>query len=462
MSYSLLEAQVFGVSANVKTAIDNRHYYEDNLDELFKLLSKDDRPKVPGGLCSAIIDKSIDFLFPEGTKVQSGNDAMQSLLIKILDDTRLIEKLGSIGLEGHIGGTVGLKSIWLKNDKRWTLDIHPVEALEVEHNALDPEEILTIRIRFQYEAKNAKGETELWWHQERWTAIEYTEWYPQRVTPGKLPDFTDKEINLEASGPHEYGEIPITLITHKLQVDSPYGLPEITDTLKRYCRAYTISLSKVEVAAQLVATPAYKRINDKNKDPISIKPGTVIDIDGDGDLESDIAALEHPEIQESVFKFQQAVKALAYEHCRVTNPDVEAEMRSGGTISSVAWKAFNQHFISKILRLRVRYGEHGVEAHLKKIFRMGKSYHIPGYDGLDLENPEKDEIEIVYPPFFEPTVDEKVAEIGLYKMASLPAEELGRKIAMVLGIEREEVVLQIISEIEHERDLLEPTIVTGG
>lgn len=462
MSYSKTEAQVYGLPVKDQDAFENRHYYEERLKEIFKGVPEDIRPNIPGGLIPSIIDRSVSHIFPEGTQLKTSKEDLADVLKAITDDTQILNKLGFIATEGHITGTVALKSVCL-DKTAWTLDVYPLEAISVEHDPLDASIVQAIRFRFRYVAK-VNGEEKTFWWQERWTAIDYTEWIPQQATEGVMtpPNFTEDNINREASGSHDYGEIPVTVISHKLQLDSPYGRSEITSQLKAYARALSVSLSKVDVASQLITTPAYKRKNDQNKDRIQIKPGAVIDIDGDGQLDTDFAPLEHPATPESVFTYQDKIKALAYESCNVTNPDVEKEMRAGGTVSSVAWKAFNFNFIKKVNNLRTRYGVNGVEAHIQKILRMGHALQLPDYSTVIPEDLSTYEVQLVYPPFFEMTDEEKLTRLVLLKQSSLSEQELGQQIAMLHGIDEQEAIDEIISNIENERALLEPTQLRGG
>lgn len=464
MSYSDLDARIYGVDPKDKQAIENWHYYNDDLDHIFKHASHANRPDIPSGLCAEIVDKCVSHLFPEGTTLAPAEDVLQDTVSDLLDQTKLLEKLALIATEGHVGGTVALKSVWLLNDlnPRWALDIYSLEAVTVEHDPLDADRIVAIRIRFRYEMPDEAGKLTEWWWQERWTEAEYTEWLPQRVIKGQVPNFTADMVNAEASGLHSYGEIPITLIQHKLKLNSPYGEPEIDSKMRSYCRALSISVSKSGQADQLIQTPAYVRKNDDAKDNIRITPGAIIDVSSQDGQEADLHALEHQDIPEGSREYQRKIRAMAFDAAQVTNPDTEKEMKAGGTVSSVAWKAFNLPFIKKVKQLRVRYGDTGVEAHVEKMLRMGKRLNLPGYESVNVDDLQTYEVQFSYPPFFEPTTEEKMAELYLYKQGNLPAEELARRIAIILDVQDEATIKAIQANIEEERDLLKPTLAPGA
>ena len=462
MSYSALEAKVFGISDRDRGAFENRDYYHDNLENIFKDVPKKKRPYVPSGLCSEIINTSVDALFPEETTMAISDQAKQPLLSEILEQTKILKKLKYIATEGHITGTVALKSVYLADQARWTLDVQCLEAIEVDCDPLDPESILSVRLRFRYGVKTAQGEIEYYWHQERWSEAEYTEWLPQKEVAGKAPDFTEAMVNAEASGPHGYGMIPITIIQHTPHMDTPYGLPMITPVLKAFSRRLAVSLSKLDDSVQLHLTPSYKRINDRYRQVIDFVPGQVYDLEGGDSTPPSLDAIDHGIIGEEPFKYQQALKAKAYEHARVTNPDVEAEMRASGTISSVAWKAFNFKFIKMIKNLRKQYGDLGVEQHIRKILIMGKNLGLPEFAGINPDSLSTYQVELQYPAFFEPTVEEKTAEILLAKEANLPTDELARRIAATLDITRDEIILEIQKNIENERASLDPSPLVVG
>lgn len=461
MTYSELEAKVFGACQKDQAAFDCRAYYEDDLGHIFKKVDADNRPTIPSGLCQSIIDRSVDHLFPEGTSIKSQDESIDALVQEIVSSTGLMERLSLIGIEGHVTGTVGLKSVWLPNEQVWTLDIQCLEALHIDHDPLDPEKVLAIRIRFRFKQVEGGLEKE-YWYQERWTVDEYTQWIPIPVVPGQVPEFKDDQRDTTVSGPHEYGEIPITIIRHKLQLDSPFGLGEIDERMKAFSRNLSVSISKTGIADQLIQTPAYIRKNASNKDRISIKAGAVIDVDGDGTNPPEFNALEHTPTPESSFKYQEKLKAMAFEAAQVTNPDSEKDMKAGGTVSSVAWKAFNLPFVKKIKKLRVRYGEAGVEAHVEKILRMGKALGLPAYSVVNVDDAASYNVELQYPSFFEPTTAEKQEEVTLYQNSDLPADEQARKIAMVLDITDPELILAMQAEIEQKREALQPQPLNMG
>lgn len=461
MTFTELQAKVFGACHKDQEAFDCRAHYEDDLDHIFKKIEKDDRPTVPAGLCQSIIDRSVSHLFPEGTTARIEDDKLNELLQDINKQTKVLEKLEMIGIEGHVTGTVGLKSVYLPEAQQWTLDIQCVESLHIDHDPLDAEKILAIRIRFRFKQMEGGLEKE-YWYQERWTTIDYTRWLPVPVVPGQVPEFKDDQIDTTVSGPHKYGEIPITIIRHQLVLDSAFGKGEIDSRMKAFSRNLSVSISKTGVADQLIQTPAYVRKNASNKDRISIKPSAVIDIDGDGDNPPDFTALEHTQTPESSFKYQEKLKAMAFEAAQVTNPDSEKEMKAGGTVSSVAWKAFNLPFVKKIKKLRIRYGEAGIEAHLEKMLRMGKALSLPEYSAINVEDAASYNVELQYPPFFEPTTTEKQEEVTLYQTADLPPEEQARRIASVLDITDEQIIQDIQSEIEEKKEALKPTPLDMG
>lgn len=461
MTYSELEAKTFGASLKDQEAFKARAYYEDDLDVIFKKVDKDNRPCIPSGLCQSIIDRSVSYLFPEGTTAKIQDEALDKLLQSILQKTKALEKLDMIGVEGHVTGTVGLKSIWLSDEKQWTFDIQCIESLIIDHDPLNAEKISAIRIRFRF-IRQENGLDKEYWYQEQWTETDYTEWNPIPVVPGQVPEFKPEDINQEKSGPHGYGEIPITLICHQLQLDTPLGKGEIDKRMRKFSRALAISLSKTGVADQLIQTPAYVRKNSANKDKITVKPAGVIDVDTNGEGDPDFGPLEQHEVPESSFKYQDKLKAMAFEAAQVTNPDIEKEMKAGGTISSVAWKAFNLPFMKKIKKLRVRYGEAGVEAHFEKILRMGKALNLPEYGSVNLEDDASYNVELVYPPFFEPTTAEKQEEVTLYQTANLPAEEEAKRVAGVFDITDEALIQAIQDEIEEKKELEKPTPLNMG
>lgn len=434
-------------------AVENRLYYEENLPVLFSnVADPDEVPSTPSGLCAAIVDTLLTQVYPEGMTLTISNDKLEKALKEIEQSTGILDKSENIGLAGFLSGTAGLKSIWDKEAGTWGLDIFTSEHLIIEHDELNPEAIQSIIIRFRFmKAVKQYGKEEEFWWQEKWTATDYTEWFPERVQEGKEPEFPEDAINQKASTAHKYGEIPITLIQHKLVGNSAYGEPELTRKLKLYDRELTISLSKVGVASQLISTPAYKRINDTVKDDRKLKPATVLDLHSDGQHQTDFLPIEHPATAESVFEHQNRLKALAYESAQVTNPDLEKDMKAGGTISSVAWKAFNYKFIKKVNRLRVRYGDKGIESHLEKILRMAQALGL--ISELKPDDITTYEVQIDYPPFFEPTSEEKMQEIGMIRAAGLPVDTEVRMIATVLGIRKEDVILEMIKEAQAKRDM---------
>ncbi len=465
---SQLMMSAYGVPERVKAIFENRNYYEDNLKALFFDEPEGDRPHVPSGLIPAIIHKCVSMVLPEGTMVKPKDEAggAAELLAQIVEDMRLDEKLTTIGTEGHVTGTVALKSVWPSDGQggglqRWTLDILPAEAIEVDHDPLDVEVIQSVRVRFRYEQPE-RGEMVRYWWQERWTATEYTEWIAQRDIEGKLPEFTDANINTETSGPHQYGEIPITLITHGYQLNSPYGESEITPTLKAIARELAIQISKQGINSQFSLNPVIKRINDISGGSIRIKPGAIIDLQGDGLLQPDMAVVDMGDIPPNSLEYVNRLMAQAYASAQVTNPAVEAEMTTGNGISSVAWKAMNFAFVKKIKRLRIQYGDKGIESHLEKVLRMGHAHGIPGHESINPEDATTYGVQMSYPEFFELTPLEKIELLNLYSMAKLPEADYARRIAMLLDIQDEGEIQAIAQNIADERAAMTPTPFTGG
>jgi hypothetical protein len=120
-------------------------------------------------------------------------------------------------------------------------------------------------------------------------------------------------------------------------------------------------------------------------------------------------------------------------------------MRSGGTVSSVAWKAFNFNFIKKIKKLRKNYGDFGIEAHLEMIIRMSVRLGVIDWAGFNEDDKSSYQVTISYPPFFEPTADEKLTELKLIREADLPIKIECERVAMLMGIKNEETIQEMIT-----------------
>lgn len=450
--FTAINGKVLGMPKKDYEAIQRRWYYEEDINNLFKSTPKQDRPVVRGGLTTAIIDKSVGYLFPEGTEIKVPDESLQETVNGLLKSTKILNKLNYIGTEGHVTGTVMLKST-LNEDNTWNLDIRCLESFYIETDPLNVEKVLSYTIRFRYMEDGKE-----WWYQEKWDDTIFTQWQRQPADGDTVPDFTKAKIIEEV--PHNYPELPITIIRHKLCEDDAYGVSEICDTLKEYTRKLTIGLSKMDKASQLALSPMYKNVNNFSDAEVKIRSGSIIDVKGDGDNQADFAPVDTPEIKEGTFKAYEMLIDRAYELKQVTSPSVEKEMKAGGTVSSVAFKQFNLAFIKKIDALRVRYGDEGIEAHIKKLLLNGKQMSgMTGYETVNPEDPATYDVQMVYPPFFEPTTEEKMSEVFLLKSAYLPAETLAERLAMVLDIQNEDTIKAMAQEIQSERDMMQPTII---
>lgn len=444
-----------GLNERQVQAFENRDYFADNLDEIFKKYGEDERPNIPSGLVYEIIVRCASHLFPDDIKFTVA-EGLEDSLVWLVEETDIESKLTNIAEEGMQTGSVGLKSIYRPELDSWTLDILPCETMFIHNQHTDPDTMNSLTIRYKFCVEEGRDKVEYWW-QEEWTPFFYTEWIPQKDTPGQVPEFTSRTINQEASGEHGYGEIPVTVIQNQLECGSLYGTSEVTSQLKLYSRQLAIHYSKIGLGSQLHETPAYKRINDEIQDNKALTPGAIIDLKNDGEGDCDFAPIEHAAIPESAFEFIKIVRDRAFNLAQVTNPDIEKEMKAGGTVSSVAWKSFNLPMVKKIRKMRRRYGLMGVEAHLERIMRMAHALGDARFSQVDPEDLTKYKVSIEYPPFFEPTVEERIAEVSFNEQLHLPAETLAQRLARIAEIDDENIIKAIEAEITKEREMLEPT-----
>lgn len=448
--------QVRGEGAIAEQARERRRYYlEDDLTEIFagRVKSFENLPTVPAGVIAEIIDKSVSFLFPEGTNVRASDEQAQPAIDELVEQLGLLDQLPNIGREGHIQGTVLLKSNLVEDpggprQSRWNLEIVPAEHFTLDVDPLDPNKLNSIRIRFKYYAQDEySGKIKQFWHQEIWTGEEVLVWNDIEVVSNIVPDFPQSEINRKLSGEHGYPELPFTVVKHSIVNGSPYGEGELTETMKAYARQLNISYHKAGRACQLISEPMYKRVNAVETNPIAIASGTIVNLQSVGSQDADFAAVDPPQLQDAVFNWQKTLRAKMFDLAQVTNPDIEKEMKAGGTVSSVAFKQFNLPFIKKIEGLRRQYGLRGIEAHLAKLLRMSGELQV-------LDAPADLTVQLQYPSFFDPTPEEQLAELALLKQAYLPPDEMARRVAQMLNIQQSELIDAIQREIEDERAML--------
>jgi len=461
--YNGLQAAANGVDPRVQECLLNRAYYHDELVTIFKDVAASDRPSVPTALLSTIINRSVESIFPDEAEIIPPEELVD-VVDSLLEETQFYEKLGLIGTEGHVTGTVAIKSVYEQLTKQWTLDIHPAEELIFATDPFNAERIYSVTVRFKYltdERNVSDGSPKLYWHQERWTDKELLTWPDQIVTEGQLPDYRDEVATVI---PHLYGELPLTVIRHKRQLNSPYGQSEITPAMRALARRLAISEAGVDLAGQVISKPMLVRVNDVEQRPIVIKPAGVIDLQG-GDTENaqtpSLTALEYQDTPASIFEYQRNLRAKAFSSARVPNPDDELKMRMGATLSAVALKALNQPFIKRTEGLRTQYGKNGVVAHVEKVLRMGKRLSLPEYAPVNELDPASYNLGFTFPPFFEPSIEEVQAEVNLLQSVGLPPETEARRIATLLGIDSEDVIQEMIETAEERQSLgrIDPSLL---
>jgi hypothetical protein len=439
----------------------NRAHMAQDLDYIFQVdkngvaIKREDRPVVPGGLIPSMVDRLVSELFPGTISLGVSDEAYSELLSDVERQLNILKKCPSIAYEGAVTGTVGLKSIYDQVKKKWELDVLPYETLLLEYDTLNPEDVKQVTVRFKTIAMEA-GQEVSYWHQERWTDSDYWVWPVERVAgkDSSGPGFNDTNYDKVNSKPHKYGFLPITVITHKYNIESPYGHAFITPALRQIDKAYTANIDGVAVADQFLSIPTMKRVNDRTKDRVyRIKVGSFYDVQSsDKDSPADIAPMTFPPTPESVFTSRTQLKAIAYELTQVINPDMERDMKAGGTQSSKAYRMFYKVFLNLVDTLRLQYGRDGVEFHMQKVLRMSKNLALPQYAAL----PDDIKVSIVYPPVFELDAMEKAQELGVIQQGNLPEADAAQRIAALFDITSQTVIDEIAANITANRAMAEP------
>jgi hypothetical protein len=417
-------------------SILNWDYYEDNLDGLFYQYQLDEQPVEPGWIIGDIITRLKDYVIPIGSIILGSDDAYSDNLNDLLESIRLWDVTANIVEVGAVTGTVGLKTV-RDIDKQWKLTILPAECLSWEDGAL----IVTTR----YFANGTE-----YIAREGWTDASYINWGIQVIESGKEIEWDDSPV----IDKNPYGLVPVTVIKHDNKLGGQYGKSEITYQLKKAARQLAVLNSKVDIACQLRANPALVRKNDANKYNLELKPGATIDlVSSSSDQPVELAGLDYGSLDAAIMENIKRIEARAYNSARVTNPEMEREIK-GGNLSRVAFEAFNNVFIRKVEGLRNAYGVNGIEKHIELIIKMGKALNAPDCKPF----PDDYTVEFQYPPFFDPDANEKMAEVKLVESCDLPAEQEGRKKAAIAGITQEDIIQIIIQNVQERKDALKEAL----
>jgi hypothetical protein len=442
--------KIYGISDDIQEAIRRRDSYHEVMDALFSHLPEDKRPRVPTELIKGVIGKSVNKVFPHGVKFFTENDSLNEKLQDIIDEIDLRAKLFTIGEEGHITGTVALKSIWDDEDEEWIFEIHPREALTLITKENRPEKIIGVRLRYRVESP--LGSDEFYWYQEEWTENSFTYWPLQREDEGQIPDFTEDKAIVE---PNIYEAIPFTIIQHTYKLGSPYGASEISEQLIQLQNELIISRDDTSLSHQMAAKPTKVRINDSRGDQIEDRPGAVVDIFSENaHAPADMKLLEYKGVPESVFTAEDRLIDAAHRGRQITSPTQEANLKSGGQLSHVMWQALNQDFVDKYEHLRDNYVTKGVEKHLELMLLIGSRLQTlgktKGYEGINPKDKKTYNVETSFPPAFEMSPQEKREEKTLIESMPYPARLKAEKLANLFGIKDQDIISEMEAIIEQK------------
>lgn len=431
----------------------------------FKILFKRGSEQIltPDFTTRQMISKLKRNIFPLGTRFDiMGDDDKRSYTIalqRLLSSMRWQNKLRQVVKESSLMGYSALRSTYNNQTNKWVTVVKAKEDLILEPDPTDPDRFYAVSIVWHEETKKLG---EVLWHKERWTDETYERWQPIKGTDLAIPDFTDKpKINDEINN---YGMIPVTIIPHET-VPNLVGMGVIRHDDIQAVKCIIRLLNKRHNAHLRFMGPTLLRINHQDTDePVNLSPDSVIDlVDGGDNKKVDAKLLESQGVPDSARQEMLDWADALYTNNGLTPPSQTKEFMAGGVVKSgVALKVLNEGEVDTIEDLR-KDGYCEVGRHVEKLLLMSKNLGGKAwapFEGLNLDGETNDDgmlINIVYPPIFSPSDEERLSRVTLLERSNLPNDEKAKREAEIFGIDDEDIIKEIELRLDEKDKAVEPT-----
>lgn len=437
----------------LKEASLRRAVYENDLPKVFKNWdSTKEKLLTPDTTIQTIIGKFATNIFQNGTYFYTGNQKTTELLNKIIQETKLDQKLSCIVEEACINPFCGIRSVWDEESNQWIIEIKTYEDLEVVLNERQREKVEEIYVCHPIR-KTPEGV--VIWFREKWTDKEYWLW-PEtpEPTPGKRPVFKDSDAGI-IKQENTFGKIPITLVRYRYDINH-YGKPVIGQTeILIYKNLVRLGNKRVYAHLEHGDPTIYVIDGDENSALIRRGVGGTIVIQSSSEQKAaQVGLLQMEGLPESFNKNLLDLSSDLYQLHGLTPPGLEEMKQQSDTPSGRALKVRDRSEEATIKELRER-SFCAILYHLEWLLKAGASLRKdPAYKSVNEADETTWKVEAKYPEFFPLTPDEKMAEMQVISESHLSAKAKAEREAQILQVDDDAEVAEIQKNIEAEQDRL--------
>ena len=468
----------------VRTLQGQKAYY-DNFPDYYSSYMRSDKdtwPRVHIPIVKRIVNESAQFLFGKAPEIKCEEEALQQWLKTMFYDANNGEELLSdIAITGGIFGTVAVRFAFEEMERPDGV-AHQFPRLEY-YTPLDFEAVYDeydrrklTQIYLQLKRKDPAGGYR--YMRESWTADERVVYADETV--GFLVDsITPAKWAVVERLPNPYGVLPFVVIRNRTCVDDPavgledcFGLYDLVDRLNIACDGW-------DLFNQVKANPLlFGKMLDGDK-AISTRPGEVINAKNEN---ADLKAVTGGEsIFDSFKAFVELIERSVYSGA--DSSKVDASTVTGlSAISGVALRLLYAPLIRLTEQKRLKYGKLGICQLLENVVlvskQLGRSAVVTVSDGegmkvtsdalasVSLEDPSTRHIELDYPALFEPTAQDRQADLAALEAAKrlgMAAEDVLRETATILGIQdMDAFIARGMEEIEARKVRADAIAVAAG